>query len=69
MTQTKKMKVYFSPRDYWAPLTHCESLKAAVPDLPVEVLDNRFIHAFTLETAKEMAEILVDEFKPQQNCK
>lgn len=69
MCQKEKIKVYFAPEDYWAPLTHCETLRSAVPGLPVEILDNKFIHAFTLSTAQDMADILAKDLKIQSVTK
>uniref|UniRef100_A0A1B6HZU2 Lipid droplet-associated serine hydrolase n=2 Tax=Homalodisca liturata TaxID=320908 RepID=A0A1B6HZU2_9HEMI len=70
---SNKMKVYFAMEDQWAPLTHCETLKTAIPQLSVEVLDSKFKHAFTLDTAQDMAEKLVvdlvdDDILKQDSC-
>lgn len=59
-----KTKVYFARQDNWAPLTHYETLKSAVPELSIEILDDKFTHAFVLETPEDMAEIIDRDLKP-----
>lgn len=62
-----RLKVYFAPDDMWAPLSHCESLRSAVPGLAVEVLDSSFSHAFTLNKSEEMAQLVARDLTQQQD--
>uniref|UniRef100_A0A1B6CN59 Lipid droplet-associated hydrolase n=1 Tax=Clastoptera arizonana TaxID=38151 RepID=A0A1B6CN59_9HEMI len=50
-----KLKIYFTPTDNWAPLSHYESLKAAMPDIDATVLSEQFQHAFVLDMPEETA--------------
>uniref|UniRef100_A0A1B6DL44 Lipid droplet-associated serine hydrolase n=1 Tax=Clastoptera arizonana TaxID=38151 RepID=A0A1B6DL44_9HEMI len=61
-----KLKIYFTPTDNWAPLSHYESLKAAMPDIDATVLSEQFQHAFVLDMPEETATLLSEEIKKEQ---
>lgn len=62
----EKLKIYFGTSDGWAPLAYYENLKKAKPDVDALVLDDKFQHAFVLDSSEEMANILVEEIKKER---